>query len=114
MLEDSTERRFSCQKKEKNSYTVPQMVQSSWQQEIRYHRKIHLWRGTPLHEERSTTMFFKELDGSLNHQTTRMTQKPEMISGVFSGNHIYRHHIEPRVELHAPKEGSLPVPLKYI
>ena len=27
---------------------------------------------------------------------------------------IYRHHVEPRVQLHVPKEESFPLPLKYI
>ena len=31
-----------------------------------------------------------------------------------SGSFIYRHHVEPRVELYSPKEESFPIPLKYI
>ena len=31
-----------------------------------------------------------------------------------SGNFIYRHHLEPRVELYSPREESFPIPLKYI
>ena len=31
-----------------------------------------------------------------------------------SGSFIYRHHVEPRVELYSPKEESFPLPLKYI
>ena len=27
---------------------------------------------------------------------------------------MYRHHVEPRVELHSPREESFPIPLKYI
>ena len=30
-----------------------------------------------------------------------------------SGNFIYRHHVEPRVKLYAPREESFPFPLKY-
>ena len=30
------------------------------------------------------------------------------------GDFVYRHHIEPRVQLHVPKEESFPIPLKYI
>ena len=30
------------------------------------------------------------------------------------GAFIYRHHIEPRVQLFVPKEESFPIPLKYI
>ena len=31
-----------------------------------------------------------------------------------SGSFIYRHHVEPRVELYSPREESFPFPLKYI
>ena len=31
-----------------------------------------------------------------------------------SGDSVYRHHVEPRVKLHVPKEESFLVPLKYI
>ena len=30
------------------------------------------------------------------------------------GDFIYCHHVEPRVQLHVPKEESFPIPLKYI
>ena len=30
------------------------------------------------------------------------------------GDFIYRHHIEPRVQLYLPKEETFPIPLKYI
>ena len=31
-----------------------------------------------------------------------------------SGNDIYSHHVEPRAKLYSPREGSFPIPLKYI
>ena len=31
-----------------------------------------------------------------------------------SGNFIFRHHVEPRVKLHVPREESFPIPLKFI
>ena len=31
-----------------------------------------------------------------------------------SGSFIYRHHVEPRVKLHSPREESFPITLKYI
>ena len=39
--------------------------------------------------------------------------KPKMISGLYSRNFIYRHHVEPRVNLCVPTEESFPFPLKY-
>ena len=35
-------------------------------------------------------------------------------AGSMSGNLKYRHHVEPRVKLHSPREESFPCPLKYI
>ena len=31
-----------------------------------------------------------------------------------SGNFRYRHHVEPRVKLHSPREESFPFPVKHI
>ena len=31
-----------------------------------------------------------------------------------TGDFICRHHVEPRVKLHMPREESFPIPLKYI
>ena len=33
---------------------------------------------------------------------------------TISGNYIYRHHVELRVQLYVPREASFPIPLKYI
>ena len=30
-----------------------------------------------------------------------------------SGNFMFRHHVEPRVKLHSPREESCTIPLKY-
>ena len=31
-----------------------------------------------------------------------------------SASFTHRHHVEPRVKLYSPREGSFPIPLKYI
>ena len=31
-----------------------------------------------------------------------------------SGSFRYRHHVEPRVKLHSPREESFPIPLTYV
>ena len=46
--------------------------------------------------------FLGESEGSL--------PPPQSMSGSF----IFRHHVEPRVELYSPREESFPIPLKYI
>ena len=57
---------------------------------------------------------FKESRTDFNHHTKkRMTEKPEMISGVFRTN-IYLHHGHPRFIVYVPKERSFPIPLKNI
>ena len=33
---------------------------------------------------------------------------------LIEGGFIYRHHVEPRVQLYVPEEESFPIPLKYI
>ena len=41
--------------------------------------------------------------------------KQEMIFGLFQGNYIYRHHVEPRsLKLYVLREESFPIPLRYI
>ena len=83
---DSSHRKLSCQRKEKVSNSLSQMEQLSWQEEIRYSAHPPYFKIT-LKEEWSTTVFFKESQTDLNHQTSRrMTLKPETISGVFFGS----------------------------
>ena len=42
-----------------------------------------------------------------------MTENPETIFLSLEGNYIYRHHVEPRDQLYAPKVESFPIPLRY-
>ena len=53
-------------------------------------------------------MFVQPLD-----QETDDVDARNDFSGI-SGNHIYRHHDEPRVKLHVPVEESAPIPLVNI
>ena len=44
-----------------------------------------------------------------------MMVKPKVIFWSISGDFIYRHHVEPRVnKQYVPTEGSFPVPMIYI
>ena len=43
-----------------------------------------------------------------------MSVKQAMISCPFSGNYIHRHHVEQRVKLYVPREGSFPISQRYI
>ena len=42
-----------------------------------------------------------------------MMTKLKVISGL-KQEFIFRHHVEPRVKLHVPREESCPIPMKYI
>ena len=57
-----------------------------------------------LHEARSSQ---GESDGLQPLDPKWMTSKPELISGVFSGNHIY-HHAEPSVHFLRASRGVNP------
>ena len=62
----------------------------------------------------------EELSGVLqgssdkSRPTDEITHDGEVPSDFWSieGNYIHRHHVEPRVELHVPKEETFPIPLK--
>ena len=43
-----------------------------------------------------------------------MTLKPAMIFCQWKEIFIYRHHVEPRVQFHVPKEETFPIPKKHI
>ena len=51
--------------------------------------------------------------GAPQNRTVRAGRSPKNTSAM-SGSFIYRHHVEPRVELYSPREESFPIPLKYI
>ena len=60
--------------------------------------------------------FLGESEGSLPPGHDSFPDAGEAINDFWSmsGNFIYRHHVEPRVKLHSPREESFPIPLKYV
>ena len=60
--------------------------------------------------------FLGESEGSLPPPHDSFPDTGEAINDFWSmsGNFIYRHHVEPRVELYSPREELFPIPLKYI
>ena len=60
--------------------------------------------------------FLGESEGSLPPPQESSPDAGEAINDFWSmsGNFIYRHHVEPRVKLYSPREGSFPIPFKYI
>ena len=50
----------------------------------------------------------------LQEDSTLDDEEAENDFWTFTGEFIYRHHVEPRVELYMPTEESFPSPLKYI
>ena len=67
-------------------------------------------------KEKSNIDFLGESEGSLPQPHDSFPDVGEAINDFWSmsGNFIYRHHVEPRVQLYSPKEESFPVQLKYI
>ena len=67
----------------------------------------------PARGEEHNDVIQGEVGGSL--PSDQQTDDTEARFGLWSisGNHIYRHHVQPRVKLYVPKEGSFPIPLKY-
>ena len=60
--------------------------------------------------------FLGESEGSLPPPHDSFPDAGEAINDFWSmsGNFIYRHHVEPRVNLYSPREESFPFPLKYM
>ena len=60
--------------------------------------------------------FFGESEGSLPPLQDSLPNAGEAINDFWSmsENFKIRHHVEPRVKLHSPREESFPIPLKYI
>ena len=50
----------------------------------------------------------------LQQDSTRDDEEAKSDFWRIIGEFIYRHHVEPRVKLHMPKEETFPFPLKYI
>ena len=60
--------------------------------------------------------FLGESEGSFPQPHDSLPVAGEAMNDFWSmsGSFIYRHHVEPRVELYSPREESFPIPLKYI
>ena len=78
-------------------------------------RTSTLVRLRPIQGE-SNIDFLGESEGSLPQPHDSLPDAGEAINDFWSmsGSFIYRHHVEPRVKLHSPREESFPIPLKYI
>ena len=78
-------------------------------------RTSTLVRPRPIQGE-SNIDFLGESEGSLPQPHDSFPDAGEAINDFWSmsGSFIYRHHVEPRVKRHSPREESFPIPLKYI
>ena len=50
----------------------------------------------------------------LQEDSTRDDEEAKSDFWTITGEFICRHHVEPRVKLHVPREESFPIPLMYI
>ena len=78
-------------------------------------RTSTLIRERPIRGE-SHVDFLGEPEGSLPPPYDSFPDAGEAMNDVWStsGNFIYRHHVEPRVQLYSPREEPFPVPLEHI
>ena len=78
-------------------------------------RTSTLVRHRPIQGE-SNMDFLGESEGSLPQPQDSFPDAGEAMNDFWSmsGNFIFRHHVEPRVNLYSPREESFPIPLKYI
>ena len=78
-------------------------------------RTSTLVRHRPIQGE-SDIDFLGESEGSLPPPHDSFPDAGEATNDFWSmsGSFIYRHHVEPRVKLHSPREESFLIPLKYI
>ena len=67
-------------------------------------------------KEKVTLIFLENQKGPLPLPQDSFPHAGEAINDIWSmsGNFIYCHHVEPRVNLYSPREESFPTPLKYI
>ena len=74
------------------------------------------WYGRDQFKERVILDFLGEPEGSLPQPHDSFPDAGEATNDFWSmsGSFMYRHHVEPRVKLHSPREESFPIPLKYI
>ena len=78
-------------------------------------RTSTLIRPRPIQGE-SNIDFLGESEGSFPQPHDSLLDAGEAINDFWSmsGSFIYRHHVEPRVELYSSREESFFIPLKYI
>ena len=97
--------------KEKGNFIFP-IADGRMNQDLRTSTMV---RHRPIRGE-SHVDFLGESEGSLPPPHDSFPDAGEAINDFWSmsGNFIYRHHVEPRVKLYSPREGSFPIPLKYI
>ena len=78
-------------------------------------RTSTLIRERPIRGE-SHVDFLGESEGSLPPPYDSFPDAGEAMNDFWStsGNFIYRHHVEPRVQLYSPREEPFPVPLEHI
>ena len=78
-------------------------------------RTSTLVRHRPIQGE-SNIDFLGKSEGSLPQPQDSFPDAGEAMNDFWSmsGSFTCRHHVEPRVKLHSPREESFPIPLKYI
>ena len=111
-IKASRQRKCLSARKVMNSFTQSQMEQQNCQEETT--NSEHPLQGeNNLEGVKIPVEKLKANRKSLNRQNKQMTLKPVDFFGSIQGDFIYRHHNEPQVQLHVPKEETFRIPLKY-
>ena len=113
ILGESTRKKYSYHRREKNSYSQLQVVKQNCQ-EVTTNSEKPLWDGNKRKERRSQWRTSKRTGRVPTDRIKKVTLKPVPTSGRSKGGFLYRHHDEPRVQLFVPKEETFSTPLKYI
>ena len=114
VLGDSMRKRSSCRKMVKISFSRSQMKHSSCLDKMRFPEDPSQSRITLARGEEHNDDLQGEPDGSQPSDTLADASEARNDLRTTTGSFICRHHLEPRIKLHVPKEESFPIPLRYI
>ena len=95
-----------------NSYSYAQIVQLSRQEKVMKSEHPSQLGVHPIKEKSSTTIFMEKRTDQIQKNNPRMTL--EARDDFFLGSFVFRHHVQLRVKLYVPQEGSFPIPLNNI
>ena len=103
MLEDATQRRSSCRRKEINLYSCAQMVQLSWQEKVKKSENPSSTRDLPNQCEHHRDDLQGDADRSdpVDQRLRKDNEAKNSFFVVFLGLIFYRHHVHTTGQSHS-------------